>query len=155
MPTVKRPTPIPAISLPTYNMAMLTPAVWIMPPIVKIKDAIKIVPLRPKGSEKPAINAPTKHPPVKSATTVPLREWASAWRNSDLKDLDATTSAITPRSYPYKNEPSDAKLAMRNWYTSGFMAFVEPQRSYWKSVRIVMGEKRLGREFPLPEEGSA
>jgi len=70
-----------------------------IPPTTKMQHAAKIVPRRPNGSEKDARKAPQKHPAVKSATTVPERASLLVWRKSCLKESEATTSAITPRSY--------------------------------------------------------
>lgn len=41
------------------------------PPTTNMQQAIRMVPRRPKGSEKEAQNAPQKQPAVNKATTVP------------------------------------------------------------------------------------
>lgn len=56
-----------------------------------------------------------KHiPAVNRATVVPLLVVASISRNLSIKESDATTEAMTPRSYPYKNEPKEANRATKN-----------------------------------------
>jgi hypothetical protein len=69
-----------------------------IPPTIKMQHAIMIVPRRPSGSVKLAKNAPTKQPPVNKATTVPERVSASFCKKRVLKESDAMTSAITPKS---------------------------------------------------------
>jgi hypothetical protein len=53
-------------------------------------------------------------PPVKRATTVPLFVEPSDSRNLWTKESEATTEAMTPRSYPYRNEPNEANRATKN-----------------------------------------
>jgi hypothetical protein len=60
----------------------------------------------------PAAAAPKKAPPVKTETTAPV-SWSFGW-NLRMKAFDEMTCAMTPKSYPYKREPRDAKSPTRN-----------------------------------------
>ena len=63
----------------------------------------------PHGPAKPA---PMNAPPVNTLTTAPCS--AALGLKTARKFSDCTAPAITPRSYPNREEPRDAKADTRN-----------------------------------------
>ena len=69
--------------------------------------------------------------------------------NLVLNDCEAMTWAMTPRSYPYRSEPNEAKTPTRNWYHAGGRAMVRMFRL--SSTRNIRSLKQCGCSDDIPQ----
>lgn len=119
-----------------------------IPPTTNMQHAINMVPRRPKGSEKEAKKAPQKHPAVNRATTVPDLASPLFWRKRCLKESEATTSAITPKSYLDQGLNRVSSINIKRRFTRRGMS--QEQRSSQQEIGILQLSSSF-RKFTFPQ----